>query len=127
MKEQLVSQLKTQVTDLERFIEFLQKGGGKLKMKNNSASSKYFINFLKKQNNNNDNFRRQNLKTNLDSSHPDEKSSTVNLKHKTANNNNVNKNATIASIFKRIVSLLQMFAWTQLGTGKYFKREIVNK
>ena len=26
MKEQLVSQLKTQVTDLERFIEFLQKG-----------------------------------------------------------------------------------------------------
>ena len=26
MKEQLVSQLRTQVTDLERFIDFLQKG-----------------------------------------------------------------------------------------------------
>ena len=28
MKEQLVSQLKTQITDLERFIEFLQGPGG---------------------------------------------------------------------------------------------------
>ncbi|RWS27692.1 RUN domain-containing protein 1-like protein [Leptotrombidium deliense] len=31
MKEQLVTQLKTQVTDLERFIEFLQQGGVPIK------------------------------------------------------------------------------------------------
>lgn len=37
MKEQLVCQLKTQVTDLERFIEFLQKGG------NNKEKHKHLL------------------------------------------------------------------------------------
>ncbi|KAH9416689.1 RUN domain containing 1 [Dermatophagoides pteronyssinus] len=127
MKEQLVSQLKTQVTDLERFIQFLQQGGAK-KHKHLSAqladgtlpssSSSYLMKLLSKKRSNNETTTSEPV--DKQRQHNTNRSRTKVRTNKPQDNNG--NTETAANIFKRILSLLHVFAWTQLGACTNFAR-----
>ncbi|GFQ87644.1 RUN domain-containing protein 1 [Trichonephila clavata] len=105
MKEQLVSQLKTQITDLERFIEFLQgeaTTNGKPRCTCDCP------------------VHRKSLHAHSDSdSHSDNGRNSM---------KNQNSDRSVAHIVRRVLTLLQMFTITQFGCGRHrFQKNTLKK
>ncbi|KAH9520884.1 RUN protein, partial [Dermatophagoides farinae] len=130
MKEQLVSQLKTQVTDLERFIQFSatskmhykqlyqqqqQQANGNMPFSSSSSSS-YLMKFLSKNRSTGNEALDKQRNHNSNGNRSKTKSRTKQRGH------NNEHTETAANIFKRILSLLHVFAWTQMGTCSNFTR-----
>ncbi|KAF8782351.1 RUN domain-containing protein 1 [Argiope bruennichi] len=105
MKEQLVSQLKTQITDLERFIEFLQ---GEATSKGQPRCTCDCP------------VHRKTLHT-----HSDSDSCSENGRHSMKNPKD---DATVSHIIRRVLTLLQMFTITQFGCGRHrFQKNTLKK
>lgn len=99
VKEQLVSQLKTQISDLERFILFLQ---------GEATSPGPYGQYGCNCENNGSAFPIFNQPT---------KSSTNSCNHKNENAVKEEENTSSVDLLKRILSIMQIFAVTQLGCG----------
>lgn len=97
MKEQLVVQLKTQITDLERFIKFLQHDAGDKKRMMAKTSE---------------------LKCECSHAHAPESSSSVSTRdgQTTANPpKNVSLNGKALSLLDKVATMMQFFATSQFG------------
>ncbi|KAG8184229.1 hypothetical protein JTE90_013205 [Oedothorax gibbosus] len=105
MKEQLVSQLKTQISDLERFIEFLQgeaESNGKPRCTCDCP------------------VHRKTLKNQSDS---DSQSDSGRTRMKSQD-----RDRSVSHIMRRVLTLLQVFTITQFGCGgNHFKKNTLKK
>jgi RUN domain-containing protein 1 len=119
VKEQLVTQLKTQIDDLERFIDFLQGeasspgpyGRDKILNNNSSSSSAFPI------------FSKQPPKSKKDSNNNNEDKN-----NNTNNFKNESDNETAVNLLKKMLSVMQIFAITQFGCGsKSFEKNTLKK
>ncbi|KAJ6215960.1 hypothetical protein RDWZM_010460 [Blomia tropicalis] len=145
MKEQLVEQLRTQVTDLERFIKFLQTGAKDKRLfnldslPNDSASDRSsLINRILKLNrkkNRHQKMKMEQMKPKVESEpkqkpvdsaqskNENEKLTKKESTNQSSSSNNDNNNEAM-NIMKRIMSLLQMFTLTHLGQNNQSKSNV---
>lgn len=114
MKEQLVAQLKTQISDLERFIEFLQ---GKTKDKDQHCTCNCPI-------------HNKSLSV-IDSSDYSSEHCAASRQHKNQlheSMENKRYNGLVTKMVRRALTLLQMFAITQFGCGsQVFEKNMLKK
>ncbi|CAH0389190.1 unnamed protein product [Bemisia tabaci] len=110
MKEQLVVQLKTQISDLERFIEFLQ-GGSPADL----------------------NFKVSDYKCNCNAHETEHKRSSCKSSRKSQYSSSTRKKTEeelrtkTLNVMKRMSALLHFFARTQFGCEEHFKKNTLKK
>ncbi|XP_054161353.1 RUN domain-containing protein 1-like [Oppia nitens] len=120
MKEQLVGQLKTQITDLERFIQFLQgeeqeKCSCDCPLHGNCQKSVEMYDPLKAQDMQNRHNDRNKKSKNNCNNHKDD-----------------DANETAIKMIRRALTILQVFTFAQFGcngpmNGRHFERNILKK
>lgn len=109
MKEQLVGQLKTQITDLERFIEFLQGEGASNGQPNCTCNCPVHG-------------KAKHQASDSDSS------GECDQRHFNGSKTQRNVNGSVIQIVRRVLTLLQVFTITQFGCGSHtFQRNTLKQ